>query len=454
MKLSALGHQNWGMTYDARRALEARMESMDALISRGVGILDDKGASPSDRMRLIFNGGNPIVPEIVGDVATIEIVGDIIARAPWYAKAYMDAVDPFDVADAVDALALNDAVKSLVIEMDCCGGTIAGTAEAAAALTRFQGKGKTIEVRAAGVIASAAYWMVAGADRIVATQTTHVGSLGVYNLLMDQTGALHQAGVRLETIVSAVGKGLGADGQITQPQRDQVQRRVDSLVAVFRDAVGANRGLTGAALDAVFTGETWLAAEALTLGLIDAVASPADELDQAKGDTPAPALVVPVPLTSPGDSTESAKSSTTPPAAAGNQESNIMDKTLMAALAALTKTHPTHAAELVEAAQKEGATADGLKALASDLVAKATGAELATVKASLAAAEKRATDAEAAKAKADADLLAAKAHSQTADPKGGDETLAKDVRRIPIAESASLTKQDLADIQAGKAALV
>jgi ClpP class serine protease len=452
MKLSALGHQNWGMTYDARRALEARMESMDALISRGVGILDDKGASPSDRMRLIFNGGNPIVAEIVGEVATIEILGDIIARAPWYAKAYMDGVDPFDVADAVDALALNDAVKSLVIEMDCCGGTIAGTAEAAAALTRFQGKGKTIEVRAAGVIASAAYWMVAGADRIVATPTTHVGSLGVYNLLIDETGALHQSGMRMETIVSAAGKGLGTDGRITPAQRDQVQRRVDSLVAVFRDAVGANRGLTGAALDAVFTGDTWLAGEALTLGLIDAVASPADELDQAKGDTPPPALVVPIPL--PGDSTESAKSSITPPAAAGSQESNTMDKALMAALAALTETYPTHAAALVKAAQKEGATADGLKAMSSDLVAQATGAELATVKASLAAAEKRATDAEAAKAKADADLIAAKAHGQTADPKGGDETIAKDVRRIPIADSAKLTKNDLADIQAGKAALV
>jgi ClpP class serine protease len=106
--------------------------------------------SPALRSEIAYNGGNTIVPEINGAVATIEILGDIIGRAPWWAKAYMGAIDPFDVADAIDALAADPRISTLVIEMDCCGGTTCGTAEAAAAITRFQAAGKTVEVRVAG----------------------------------------------------------------------------------------------------------------------------------------------------------------------------------------------------------------------------------------------------------------------------------------------------------------
>jgi capsid assembly protease len=451
MKLSALGHQYWAITPEAHRALEERMAPLDALVARGMQF-DDKAASPSDTMRRIFNGGNPLVPEINGEVATIEIMGDIIARAPWFAKAYCGVVDPYDVADAVDALTGNDAVRSLIIEIDSCGGTVAGAAEAAAALSRFQSKGKTIEVRASGVLASSAYRIVCGADKITATDTTIVGSLGVYHSLCDTAGAQSQAGVHSETIASVPGKGLGADGRVTPAMREQVQRRVNAFHAVMCDAIAAGRGFTEAQAAAVFTGETWVGAEALAAGLIDAVASPADTIEEPKGDDAPPALVVPLPVS--GESTDSAKSSTTPPAAAGIQESNTMDKALMAALAALTESHPTHAAALVKAAQKEGATADGLKALASDLVAQATAAALTAEQAKVADLTKKLADSETAKAKAETDLAASKAHGQPADPKGGDETLAKDVRRIPIADSAKLTKEDLADIQSGKAALV
>jgi signal peptide peptidase SppA len=452
MKLSALGHQFWSMTPDARIALSERMDAIAAVIAAGVSLDDAKSASPADTTRRVFNGGNPLVPEINGEVATLEVIGDIIARAPWFAKAYCGVVDPYDLADAVDALAVNDAVKVLRIEIDSCGGTVAGAAEAAAALTRFQAAGKTVEVFASGVLASSAYRIVCGADKITATDTTIVGSLGVYHSLCDTTGAQAQAGIRSETIASTEGKGLGADGRITPAQREQIQRRVDAFHAVMRSAVEAGRGFTVAQADAVFTGDTWVGAEALALDLIDAVGSPADDLDQPEGDAPAPELVVPVPLT--GVSSDTAKASTTPPAAAGTQESDIMDKQLQAALAALITSHPTLAAQITAKALADGTTADGLKAFASELVGKTVADELTATKAKLATAEKLAADEKARADKADADLAAAKAHGQPEKIEGDDTTKAANVRKIPIANSANLTKEDHADILAGKAALV
>ena len=451
MKLSALGHQYWSITQEAHRALEERMAPIDALVARGMQF-DDKAASPSDTMRRIFNGGNPIEPAIAGEVATIEIMGDIIARAPWFAKAYCGVVDPYDVADAVDALAKNEAVKRLVIEIDSCGGTVAGAAEAAAALSRFQSAGKTIEVRASGVLASSAYRIVCGADKILATDTTIVGSLGVYHSLCDTAGAQAIAGVREETITSVPGKGLGMDGRITPAMRDQVQRRVNAFHAVMRDAVTAGRGFTEAQAAGVFTGDTWVGAEALAVGLIDAVSSPADTIEEPAGDDAPPALTVPIPLN--GGSTDTAKASTTPPAAAGTQESNIMDKQLQAALAALLLSHPTHAAAIATKAMAEGMTVDGLKAFAGDLAAKATDAELVATKAKLADAVKLAAEEKVRADKATADLAAAKGHEQAKQVEGDDSTKATNVRKIPMAKASELTVQDLADIKAGTAALV
>ncbi len=451
MKISALGHHNWGMTHDARHALEARMEALDPILHR------DAAVGPGMAAALAYNGKPTVVPEITGDTACIEIFGDILARAPWWAKAYLGAVDPFDVVEVIDELTGRAGVARLVIEIDSCGGTVTGAEEVAASIKRFQAAGKTVEVRAAGVLASAAYWMVCGADKITATPTTHVGSLGVYNLLCDQSQMLGQAGVRLEAIVSAEGKGLGADGHITPAQREQTQRRVDALVAVFRDTVAAGRGLSADAVAAVFTGDTWLGAEALRLGLVDAVASQPDEADADSGNTPAPVPAVPL-ITQPVDSTESATAST-PPAAAGTQESETMDKKLQAALAALVKDHPNHAAAITEKALADGATAEGLQAFAAGVINQAKDARITALEAQVGELNARVTAAEQAKAKAETDKAAAEqklakieGHAQGTHVASGDETLGKDVRKIT--DATKLTQADMADIQAGKAALV
>lgn len=447
MKLAAFPHQHWAITRDALRSLEARAESMADLIAKGMAAPQPLSISTDEKARLSWNGGNPVVPEIANGVATIEIMGDLIARAPWWAKAYLGVVDPFDVADAVDALAADDSITALVIEMDCCGGTTTGTAEAAAALTRFQGAGKTVEVRAAGTIASAAYWIAAGADKITATATTRVGCLGTLMVLCDDTAMQAAAGCRLEVIASAPGKGLGMDGAITPALRAQSQRAVDALTVVFRDAVAAGRGLSGAKLDAVFTGDYWIGAEALALGLIDAVASPSDELDQPDGNDPAPPPAPPA-LDGDTDPSPSAKAlapSTQPAAAGDKKESTTMDKALQAALAALTNTHPAHAAALVAHATKDGTTADGLRAFASELVAKATADELAATKAKLAEAEAKArADAEAL-TKANAEVSKLKGHQQATDPGAGDPA---DANGMSGEQFLKLSPQARADFRA------
>lgn len=450
---AALRHQFWAITREGMRSLSARYESTASLIERGLSSL-----SNDERARICYNGGNPIVPEIENGVATVEIMGDLIARAPWWAKAYLGAVDPFDLADVFDALATDATVSALVIEIDCCGGSVAGTFEAAAALGRFQAAGKTVEVRAAGVLASAAYALVAGADKILATATTTVGSLGTMVVLCDESALMASMGVKLEVVSTGPLKGAGADGTISQAMRDQYQRHVDALNQVFKDTVAAGRGIAN--VDALFTGDFWIGADALSLDLIDAVISPADELDQAEGNAPAPEPVAPA-LDGEGDDGDAEKQPGKPcgtapkitPAAtiqvqAPTSKDHTVDPKLMATLAAMCQTHPTHAAALVAEANKPGVTAEGLQSFAGAQIAQAKeaahAAEMADIKAKLAAAEK---DRDEAKARADKAEAKAAHRVGTGDP--GPDDQSKPVKRITRAEYEKAPAQFAGGIRDG-----
>jgi ClpP class serine protease len=410
---AVIRHQSLAIHPEALRSLCAQADAVGALIARGLDA--PQASSPSERLSDAWNGRNPIKPEIVNGVASIEIIGAICGRAPWWAKAYMGVVDPFDVADAIDALATDATVTSLVLEIDSGGGTTNGTAEAAAAITRFQAAGKTVEVRATGMLCSAAYWIAAGADRIIASPLTLVGSLGTYLTLCDSTAADAEMGLRYEVRSSGPLKGMGADGAITQPLRDWAQRMADGITAVFKDAVAAGRGIAN--VDALFTGDVWLAGQAQALGLIDAVDSPADEIDADPGTATPPQPAAP-PL-SPSDSPESHAS--TQAAAAATEQESIMDAKTMAALSALSDKHPALAHALIKQANQPTATAESLQAFAAEESAKAKDAEIAALKARAEQAEKSRDDEKTRADKAAADLAKAKAHGQSTDVGGDDQ---------------------------------
>ena len=77
MKLSVLTNM-WAIDAGAIRSLDARASAMAELMASGMQPMSE--LTP-DKRRIAYNGGNPLIPEIVGDTATLEVCGDIIARA-------------------------------------------------------------------------------------------------------------------------------------------------------------------------------------------------------------------------------------------------------------------------------------------------------------------------------------------------------------------------------------
>jgi signal peptide peptidase SppA len=405
----------WGMTTEAREALAAKIESIAAIAALG--------ALSETSKQLALTGKNPISPTISDEVASFDVIGDLLARASVAEKLYANAIDPFDIAAVFDDLAKNPAVKEASVFVDSAGGTINGSNEARAAITRFQAAGKKLCVHVVGAMASATYWVFSGADEITATATSKIGSLGIVYLPKDTTELQKNTGVRTEIVSSGNMKSLGSDGAITQEYRAQLQRSVDALVSVFRDAVSYGRGLTGEKLDAVFSGDIWHAKEAMALGLIDAI----EDEECMITDTTSP--IQPEPEEETPDAKASA-SNLTQSAAADIPTEARMDPKLMAALAALSAQHPTHAAALVAKASASGATAEDLHGI----IAKAKDEDLAKATATIADLTAKATAAEAAKAKAESDLAALKAHGTAHKDPGADASDKPNVKTISLAE--------------------
>jgi signal peptide peptidase SppA len=282
-------------------------------------------------------------------------------------------------------------VDRIVLRIDSPGGTVAGTSEMAETIRQVSAGGKPVIAYVDGMAASAAYWLASQADEIVmAGPTSEVGSIGVITAHVDATRAQESRGFKVQVFRTSPLKAPGALGEtLTREQAAAIDRDLKDFHAVFAGAVAAGRSLTDEQVAAATTGEMWRPDAAIAMGLADRVAT----WEQVVGAAaPAPAI------TSSADRA-AAQTESTPLAAASMQQEVPMDAKILAALAVMSATHPTQAEALAAEAAKPGATVASLEAFIAPIAAKAKddahAAEVADLKAKLAAAEKATAEAKA-----------------------------------------------------------
>ncbi len=171
-------------------------------------------------------------------------------------------------------------VTGILLHINSPGGAVSGVKEAADIIAQAA-KSKPMVAFVDGLGASAAYWLAAGAGKIYSTETSFVGSIGVYTVLVDSSKQAETEGRKIKKVASGPYKGAGVPGTaITAEQEQATQIVVDQLAGMFFAAVGAARKLTGDALAAVTDGRAHLAKDAMRLGLTDGIRS----FDQVLGE--------------------------------------------------------------------------------------------------------------------------------------------------------------------------
>jgi len=240
-----------GWPEDARDAAQAR--AGDAAFLSVMDYAPPK-ASPGAPILAVVGGEGAIVTGGGEDdpfASTVGFGSDRVARA---------------ILDAAE----NERVEAIVFRVDSPGGSPTASDQIWNAVEHAQEAGKPVIVSMGRVAASGGYYVSAGADQILASETTITGSIGIFGGKLAFGEGLEKIGVNVES-VKVGGDYTGAYGvnRFTETQRNTLRQSLQRGYDRFIRIVSEGRGLTTEEVDARARGRVWSGADALDNGLVD-----------------------------------------------------------------------------------------------------------------------------------------------------------------------------------------
>jgi len=164
----------------------------------------------------------------------------------------------------------DEMVEALLLDIDSPGGT---PVAADAIMTALSNSSKPTVALIQDVGASAAYWVAAGADHIVASPVSSVGSIGVTMSYTEEAGITTEEGGRFIEISSGSFKDAGNPERVlTAEEQAYYQEQVDIAHGYFVDRVAEVRPtLTRDAYARLADGRIFIGVQAFKEKLVDAL---------------------------------------------------------------------------------------------------------------------------------------------------------------------------------------
>jgi protease-4 len=159
--------------------------------------------------------------------------------------------------------------RAVIVHIDSPGGTTAGSEQLYDSLRELQGK-KPMVVVVDGLAASGAYIAALSAERIIAHETSLVGSIGVLFQYPNFTDVLKTIGIKVEEVKSSPLKAAPNGFEPTSPEaRAAIEAIVLDSYAWFKGLVKDRRKMDDPLLAQVADGRVFTGRQAVGLKLID-----------------------------------------------------------------------------------------------------------------------------------------------------------------------------------------
>ncbi|NCA75626.1 MAG: S49 family peptidase [Alphaproteobacteria bacterium] len=218
------------------------------------------------------------IPE--GSVAVIPIRSEILKYdQPCGPRGSQSILGDVKQADQ------NPNIRSILLIVDSPGGQVTGTDLLADAIAKCE---TPVVAYIEGMAASAAYWIISGARRIIASSDLdRIGSIGTMLLVEDLKPALEKLGVKFHEIYASLSTDKNQDfNQAMEGDYDPLRKNMlDVINGKFLSMIKTNRpGLD----ESTLTGKSYFAQEAIRLGLIDEIGSYESALEAAFSFGPSP----------------------------------------------------------------------------------------------------------------------------------------------------------------------
>jgi capsid assembly protease len=206
-------------------------------------------------------------------IGVLPILGSIVQRGNMFTEASGTASTD-QIGRQFDQLLENEAVGTIVLDIDSPGGTVYGVPELAHKIQAGRDR-KPIVAVANAEAASAAYWLASAASEIVVTPSGNVGSIGAYAMHVDQSALNQSLGVKPRYIAYGKYKTEGnPDEPLSDEAEEEIRKRVNRYGVMFETDIAANRGVTLATVRESYGQGRMLDADAAKkAGMVDRVES-------------------------------------------------------------------------------------------------------------------------------------------------------------------------------------
>ena len=217
-----------------------------------------QAGSSQDAPRFIASGGVAVVP----------IFGSMMKG-----RSKFGGTSTQDTRRALASAVSDKSVGRIMLHIDSPGGHVAGTQELADDIAAAD-KVKPVHAHIDDMGASAAYWAASQARHLTINEAGSAGSIGVFAVLYDTSGAAEAEGVKVHVVSTGAHKGAGIDGvPITDDQLAEFQGQVDGINELFLAAVKRGRNLPISEVRSLADGRVLMSHKAKAAGLVDGVSS-------------------------------------------------------------------------------------------------------------------------------------------------------------------------------------
>lgn len=236
---------------------------VEVVISDRKPVLLDEEAQLRKKIMDAFNGVKSR-PNIEGTFVVIPITGPIYNSTD---STFNEILEQLYIVSN-----LNQEVKAVIFWVDSPGGGVTASDDLFVGINSLRHRGIKTVTFIHGLSASGAYYATAFSDRMVASPTSIIGSIGVIIKFFNFRKLAEGVGVEVETIKSSEMKDIGSPfKKMSAKERAVFEKLIQHSFFRFKAIVKLGRSMSDWEVDEVATGEIWNAQDAKDKHLIDRV---------------------------------------------------------------------------------------------------------------------------------------------------------------------------------------
>ncbi len=266
---------------EVRRAIDLAPSTPEEMLS--LGLID--GISHYDQV-IEELGGGPVVRgedyagvdpaslgfEPIAHFALVYGSGMVLTGDGSTTRSGQPVLASDTVSQALKDAAQDDQISAIIFRIDSPGGSALASDIVWRATQQVRQSGKPLIASVSDVAASGGYYVMAGADAIVAPAGSITGSIGVFALRPVIGSLLDKLGIGVESLTRGAHADLMiASKPLTPGTRARLRAEIESIYELFVQRVADGRKLTIESVDRVGQGRVWSGQQALESGLVDEI---------------------------------------------------------------------------------------------------------------------------------------------------------------------------------------